>query len=252
MYFLSQDGFYSFDGVNPPVDISAKIKNKVYSINVAECEMAESQSYENKKQIWFSIPWLSSTTRDRIFVYDYELDAWTIFGITCTSLGYIPTASPVTLASLTEPYSTYELAIGDATGSEAYMMVIGTSSSFLYKYGSASNDDGVAINGYWTSPWLFFDYPDLNKRIIRITTLVEEEGDYNLVCEVYKDWDSSTYDSTNNISLSGSSPVLERRLDITRHIRALQLKFYTNSTSSPYAIHKIIIEYLLKGRTLVV
>jgi hypothetical protein len=252
LYFLAKDGMYSFNGYSPPIDISTNIKNHFLSVNMGVAYKAQSALYEAHHQIWITVPYGASTTNSRIYVYDYELSAWTKFNFAASSLAVVTWTATLTLGDLLSPWYTYDIVIGNQVSQNSDVMLVGTYEGFIDRYGVSTDDEGVAINGNWRSRWYDFTKPSHNKRILRITTLVEKQGSYNMNCDVYVDWDESTPNKSFLISLTGPSPVLERRLDFTKHIRSVQFVFYTNAVATPFTLHKFEVPYLIKGKTLVV
>ncbi len=252
LYFIARDGIYQFDGYSTPKEISQNIKNHILSINQAMAYKAQATVYEPHHQVWFSVPYGSSTICDRIYVYDYELNAWTKFHFGSSALGTLVLTSGLTLGDLGAAWSTYDLTIGDLYTNSSEVTVVGTYAGFIDRYGISSDDEGAAFEGYWISQWFDFGFPERNKRLMRATVLVEKQsGSYNMTCDLYSDWDDVTITNTFPIPLAGSTLVLERRLDFTLHIRAVQFKFSTNVISSPFTLHAIKVPYLMKGKTLI-
>jgi hypothetical protein len=252
LYFLARDGVYQFDGYSAPKEISQNIKNHFLAVNQSMSYKAQAVVHEPHHQVWFSVPYGSSSTCDRIYIYDYELNAWVKFHFGTSALGTIVWNSALTLGDLSAAWSTYDLVIGDQFGQSSDLTVVGTDSGFLDRYGFSSNDEGAAFEGYWVSQWFDFGFPERNKRLMRTTLLVEKQsGNYDMTCYMYSDWDDSAATHTFAVSLAGSTPVLERRLDFTHHIRAVQFKFGTSTGSSPFIVHSIKVPYLMKGKTLV-
>jgi hypothetical protein len=126
---------------------------------------------------------------------------------------------------------------------------------YLKKYDDGSDDDGTAINSYWKSGWLDWGMPERSKRLMRTTFLVGVEGDYSLNVALYLDWDWQTPLHASTVDLQAdadSTQVIERRWNQSHYMRSMQLWHGTSDKNNPWTVHKIIIDYIQKGRTLVI
>lgn len=253
LYWIGYHGFYRWNGTGEPEDIGEQIQESIDDINFIKSPIFDVNANAEDYQIWFNVAHGSSTTKNRIYTFDTRFKGWSRYDISASYIYDILYGSNMTYATFPGAYSTYGMEIGDALGEKESLLTIGTYGGFVKKYGTTDSDDEIAINSEWTSRWLFFGEPDKNKRIIRLTAFIEREGDYNLNILVYKDWDDTTLVDTRTVSLSGSVDLkmVEKRVDFTIPCRALQFKIGTSAVDSPFTLHKLIIEYKLKGRTLV-
>jgi hypothetical protein len=219
-------------------------------------------TYEEKDQLWWLVPIDSDTTSGNShgMVLDYNKDSWTMFTLPAASITWYNAASDFTFGDLVGAYSSYALAFGDRLFlSNSAAIIVGTYDGYIVECNTSgiTNDLGEDYEGFWRSRWIDFGKPDTNKRITRITVYLDKEveheaDDYNLYLYVYKDWDNSAPTIYKTISVYGTYPVLERRVDFTFNCRAMQLQIGTTLKAQQFTIHKIVIEYIPKGRTLVV
>lgn len=77
--FLSYDGFYFFDG-NNSYKISDKITTTLLAYNTTQfTAKARSLVQHNKNRYWCSLPSSGQTENDRVFVWDFYHNAWSIY-----------------------------------------------------------------------------------------------------------------------------------------------------------------------------
>jgi len=261
LLFYGIESYYSFNGRDVE-SLSDKLKDIVtYAIQPSYRTTIRGITYEEKDQIWWLVP-IDATTASgntHVMVLDYSRDGWTIFTNTAACLGWYNQTSDLTFGDLAAAYSAYNTAWGDRLFlSNAALIAAGSPNGYILDCGTAgvAADLGVSYEGFWRSRWIDFGMPDINKRITRITVYIDKEveteaADYNLYLYVYKDWDRSTIASSQTVSVYGDLPVLERRVDFTMSCRAMQLQIGSTLKDQPFTIHKIVIEYSSKGRTLV-
>jgi hypothetical protein len=253
---------YSFNGRDVE-SLTDKLKDIItYSIQPSYRTAIRGVTYEEKDQIWWLLP-IDATTSSgntHTLVLDYNRDGFTMFAHPYSCLGWYNQTSDLTFGDLGAEYGTYDMTFGDRLFlSNAALIIAGTYDGYIVDCGTAGTmaDLGANYEGFWRSRWLDFGMPDTNKRITRMTVYIDKEveneaDDYNLYLRIYKDWDTSTIAQTETISVYGDLPVLERRVDFTMSCRAMQIQIGTTLKNQPFRIHKIVIEYSAKGRTLVV
>lgn len=254
LYFIGVYGLYKFDGTSSPDSIADQIQSTVNSMNIAVGQTFDVDSDDESWMIWFNVATFTSTTKNVIWCYDTRFKSFSKFNIAAACIGGIDFGANMQYQHLPGSYSSYSFRIREATGEKSGILCVGTYDGFLAQYGIENNDYGVAVNGYWLSRWLDFGDPAVNKRIIRITILLERSGDYDLNFYLYKDWDSETAAVTETVSLAGGLDVslVEKRINFTHPLRSCQIKISTAESDTPFIVHRIIVEYLIKGKTLVI
>lgn len=254
LYFISSDGFYAFDSTRPPYSISDQIENRVNRINSDLEYVCEVDNFDTKGQIFFNVAEGSSTRKNKIYIYDPTSKNWTQWNIGVASISNILYGANLMFIDFPNAYETYSVVIGDAGGAKDSFLAFGTYDGKLQRFGESSNDLGLALDAYWVSPWIDFGYPDRNKRILRATIFVDSTGanNYDIDFIAYKDWNDTTAVITKTIPTSGSSlDIVEKRIDFTLPFRSLKFKLGINQLNATIVIHKIVFEFLIKGRTLV-
>lgn len=76
--FLSSDGFYFYDG-NNSFKISDKINTTVLGLNTTRFDQCVSLVQKTKNRYWASLPSSGQTNNDRVLVWDYFNNAWSIY-----------------------------------------------------------------------------------------------------------------------------------------------------------------------------
>ena len=259
LIFLSLEGVYVFDGTSVK-ELSRKIRPLFQDLNPTYVHIAEACKYSEKKQVWFSVATGSSTTRNTIFVWDYELDNWTKFNIVCSSMAYIADDTtkaysdfPVKYYQETQSFDSYKV-----VGSDKF--IIGFLNGKVHQYGESADDNGTAISSTWKGSWVDLDSPIMNKRITRVTMLLSKKAEGSIRFDLQEDWKNSavsdsyqSWDGTQTISMTGAAiaDLLEKRIDRTRYVRAFQVVLSGDSQGKPWTVHKIMLDVSPKGRTLV-
>lgn len=264
--FYGIENFYSFTGRDVEA-LGDKIKALIINQILPEQRSKIcGTSYEDKNQLWWGVPMDNdpasplSAHNSHILVLDYELNAWTIFEGNANSLAWFSQATDRTFGDLTNAYFTYDVSWGERVfNSNSAKLVSGMYNGYMVDNGTlgSTSDLSADYEGFWRSRWLDFGMPETNKHIIRMTIFIDKDvndemDDYDVYVNVYKDWDADTVVDTFNLSVYGLNPVLERRLDFTTACRALQFELGTSKQGQSFTIHRIVIEYVPKGRTLVV
>lgn len=255
LYFLGHKAAYKYDGAAPPVDIGEPIQAYLDSMDITRSQIADVNSDEEWYEVLFNFATADSEDhrKNLVLVHDFRFNSWSKFNLQVACIEGIDYGSNMMYLNLPGAYSEYAgTQIRDVVGEKEGLLVFGTYNGYVMKYGFSANDDTTPIVGYWKSRWLDFGDPTINKRIMRIVVLVEKErGDYYLHCDLFTDWNQDTPAVQLLVSLEGdqSEVILEKVLDFTKPCRSLQVKLYTDAPSSPFTVHKVLIEYLMKGRT---
>ncbi len=257
--FLSSEGVYAFDGTGVK-ELSGKIRPLFSDLNPSYLHIAEAHRDPIKKQIWFCVATGSSTTKNKIFVYDYELDNWTTFDLACSALSYLADETTKTYGDLdvyyyqeTQTFDSYNVVGGDS-------FIIGFLNGKIHQYGNSADDNGTAINSTWKGIWLDGGDPIINKRLIRLTLLISKKAEGSLRLDLQEDWKNAaisdsnqSWSGTQTISMTGvtTADLLEKRVDKTRQGRAFQIVLSGDSSGNPWSLHKMLLDILPKGRTFV-
>lgn len=86
LVFLSYDGFYFYDGKNS-FKISERIDETVNGMNLTRLTQARSMVQKTKNRYFCSLPISGSTTNNRVLVWDFFNNAWSIYvGLAASSM----------------------------------------------------------------------------------------------------------------------------------------------------------------------
>lgn len=254
LYFMGSGGFYAFDGTHIPYCISDNIERKVARSNDDVDYTNEVDGYESKSEVFFTFAEGSSTRKNKVYIYDPEHKSWTKWDIEVACMGNLLYSNNLTYMDFPGAYETYSLILEDAGQAKTSFFAFGTYNGYIQKFGASDNDLGLAIDAYWVSPWIDFGYPDRNKRILRVTVFLDATNNtpYTLHLIGYKDWDGSTIAVDNTFTTTGHLlDIAEKRVDFTLPCRSVKFKLAVNQLNAIVSIHKMVVEFLVKGRTLV-
>lgn len=179
-YFMdSKNRIVSYDGGIKVVDISDRIETTLNALNENRNIYAVSSRYNDDYQI--SVTDAGGSTHDTIFYYDTFQDAWTIYkGIAANAMAIASTVN--------DPEVWY-------TGNYA---------GRIYEQDSGTNDDGTAIDWYYTSKQ--YRFPDVwGKKTFRAVDITyNTESNYNINVEHRTDFASTGVAVTLNLNPGGS------------------------------------------------
>ena len=137
LVFLSYDGFYYYDG-NNSYKLSWKIQNTLLGMNQTRFYQGVSMRQKNKNRYFCSLPSNGQSNNDTILVWDWKLDAWSIYnGMNAASMATV-------YNSITDE----RVYFGDYAG-------------FVYRLDNGVDDYPLnvqtAINAYYYTNWKSFD-----------------------------------------------------------------------------------------------
>ena len=217
--FLSYDGLYFYDGMNS-YKISDKITTTLLGLNTTRLNQARSLVHKTKSRYWLALPSSAQTQNDKIIVWDYFNNAFSIYeGIDASAL------ATFFVNGVTErPY------FGDYDG-------------FVYRADVGRDDyplnTQTAIDGYFWTNWK--TYEDLcDQKGIPNVYIYYQESSTTLTFGYSYDFES-TAQYSNTIDLSGGTAVYgtavygtdvysgaggaTKRRDLTGRGRVVRFKF---------------------------
>ena len=78
LVFLSHDGFYYYDG-NNSYKISDRITTTLLGYNTTRLAQCRSLHQKDKNRVWWALPGASQTTNNKVLMWDYYNNAWSIY-----------------------------------------------------------------------------------------------------------------------------------------------------------------------------
>lgn len=251
LYFISPAGFYMFDGSSAPKPIDEYIAYRTQNLNddIEKCFEVE---YLEPDMIIYNVATGGSSHKDTLFIYHLKDRFWTCVSLEASSFGYLNFGVEERYIDLPNPYSSYDKKIEDAKGSQDPRLVCGSYDGMLYAFDEGSDDLDNAINAYWISPWIDFGVPDKNKKITRLHIFVDPTTtSHTITVYCYADWNLGTPIAILPFNTQSSSrDVVERKLDTLFSCRSLKLKIVSNEIMGTLGIHRIEIDFQIKGGTL--
>lgn len=222
IFFIGKDDIYRFTG-GQPEPIGASIRDELFdNINKSALHAAFCFSPHGTKEIWFCIPTGSGTVADTAFVYNYELDNFTIVDVdfSCHS---------------------------ESNLSGVPIDVVGNSEGKIMQLDSGFNNPGGAIQGIVETGDMNLDLPDTMKHIsdVLIELAAQDEVNELMVQVGLKNRlsDDTAWSDPNpfTIGVSDFCDFCEFR----REGKYIRLRFYSDQLDSPWKI----IGYTLKYET---
>lgn len=233
---LAYDGIYFFDG-NNSLKISDRINSKILGLNNTGFPKATSCSYLSKTRYMLSVPASGSSTNDTIIVWDWSLNAFSIYdGIDANTMA-------IFLVSGVEerPY------FGDNVG-------------FIYRLDTGADDYPLnvqtAINAYYATNWKLFDNLVDQKGAPHIYIYYQYASSVVVLSYSYNFEDADTYSQNMDFSTSGAvygsaifgtdvygaegGSVMRR--DITGRGRSVRFKFSNATIGETFQIDGLGIE----------
>jgi len=228
--FLSHDGFYIYDG-NNSFKISDKITTTILGFNTTRLEQARSLTQKDKNRYMCSLPNSASTENDRVLVWDYFNNAWSVY------VG-IDAAAMVTVYVSGNEERVY---FGDYEG-------------FAYRMDFGPNDNPSAVETavdafYWTNWRPFGDL--IGKKGVAEQTVYYQTSNSILTFSYSYDFEEGEqFSNTFNLSAggdvygtgvygtavySGSGGAVKRR-DLTGRGRVIRTKFRNSTIDETFQI----------------
>lgn len=229
--FFSTDGFYFYNGEGCE-KISDKITTTILGYNTTNFTKMRSLHYAKKNQVWWTFTDSGETTNDKIVVWDYYNNAWSIYdGINASAL-----ATFIVDGINERPY------FADYNG-------------FVYRADTGNDDYALntanAINSYYYTNWR--GYNDIvNKKGVSNAYLYYEDNSCILtMAYAYDLEEGDTYSQLVNLSVGGSvwdtfiwdddnwagSGGKISRLDLTGRGRLVRFKMANATSSETFKIY---------------
>lgn len=181
--FQARDGIYVYDGGINVKKISARIEDTLDDLDATKNEFSVSANFKKLNQYWLSATTSGVTAPDLILVYDYYHDAWTKYtGIEANAM-----------TTLVDTNDVEQLYTGDATTEN------------VFKQNDGDNDDGVAIDAFYTTKW--FRFPEImeSDKVVRLLRVfAKADGNWDLTVDSFQDFASATDSDTITLTGGGS------------------------------------------------
>lgn len=191
------------------------------------------------RNAWFAVANLSSTTNNKVIMYDTVNKSWVRHsGINASCWDVFAIGSQV------------QLYFGEATAD-----------SKAYRFDTSTSDNGIAINFQVITRRFGGEMPESKKKWKYVYVTAEETGDYDVTIDYAKD--GFTYDNLGTLNLSGTGSIFDniildvsklgstdikrKRFSFPKSVSFyMQYKMYETSATSSVAIRDIETLYFPK------
>jgi hypothetical protein len=227
---MSYDGLYYYDG-NNSYKISLQIQSTILSYNTTRFNQARSMRQKNKNRYFIALPSNGSTTNDVVIVWDYQLNAFSLYsGIAASSMCTV-----------------YNSAVDER-------IYFGDYAGFVYRMDTGTDDypanTQTAINAYYYTNWK--NYGDITdqKGIPNIVIYYQTNNAVLTLVYSYDFENADTYSQTFSTATSSSvygSAVYgtgtyagigggQQRRDLDGRGRVVRLGFKNNTIGETFQI----------------
>ena len=178
--------------------ISKQIETTMKGLNKSALDMCA--AVFDGRNAWFAIPNGSSTTNNKVIMYDTVTKAWVRHsGINASCWDVFAIGSQV------------QIYFGEATGD-----------SKAYRFDTSTSDNGTAINFQFITRRFGGDMPESKKKWKYSYLTVKETGNYDLTVDFAKD--GFDYSNLGTINLSGSGTVFDNIILDTSRLGSTDIK----------------------------
>jgi len=230
LVFFSTDGFYYYDGVTS-TKISDRITTTIDGFNSTNFTKIRSLAYRKKNMIQWTFTSSGETQSDKVVVWDYYNNAWSVYdGVNASAM-----ATFMVSGVDERPY------FADYNG-------------FVYRADTGTNDAPLntsnSIDAYYYTNWKSYDdvvnqkatphtyiyHTDQNAVLSFAHSFDFEDGDtytqtFNMTAGTDV-WDTATWDTAKWVGSGGKI----KRLDLTGRGRVVRYKFANSATSETFRI----------------
>lgn len=242
VYWLAEDGVYSFDGVEPKPLFKDRIQSVFRRINPSRRAFAAGVDWPTRNYYLLSVALDGSDTNNAVLAFDYENDAWWIWD-----------GLEVQFWLLDE----------DTDDNEA--LYFGDSKGRIYEFGKGLTDHGATIESYLTTR----RFARVPRGVTKTARLVNVEGSNlarSLSVSVIPDdagtgsaeikTQSRDFTDPNEVEYSAavasstyvSDRPRTRRAEFRTDCRQFRAKVSHSTKNSPFSLASVEAGYLLKSR----
>lgn len=213
--YVSRRGIYAAGGGQPPVEMSDKIEN-IFTEDTTRLVFSEARSVIDRinQKILFYIP-AASSENSIVLVWDYMWKQWFKFKGINASKGLFRINDDIYFCD----------------------------GSYLYQYGVGTNDNGAAIDAYYTTAWLTVGWPTLRKKFVSIGLILPFNLAQTLYLKSQNNWQDTDYMNVNK-NINANSIMLEHEININESY-SCRVTFGCNGLDKPLDMAGIEVLYQL-------
>lgn len=192
LVFLSDRGFYSFDGINVHY-LSQGIVTTIADLNYNRINKTIAELYKAKNQIWFSVSTGSNTRHNAVICMTYDPTASEDAGIKEANVAFANYTGMAINAFGLETSST-----------ELDRLYTGNYAGRVYQQDKGTDDDGAGIAFKVKSPPIDAGEPEEFKRFRYIWLFIKQAGSYSVSIDYKTDFGVGGSSATVTLSVAGN------------------------------------------------
>lgn len=187
LVFLSERGFYSFDGINVHY-LSETIQLLISSLNYNRIDKVVGEIYKAKDQVWFGVSTGSNLNNNEIICMSYSPTASESAGLTKEDVSFAEYTGILA--------NSFGL---ERSAQEQDRLYTGDYLGMIYKQDTGTNDDGLGIDFVVKTPPIDMGAPEEFKRFRYLWLFTKQVGAYNLNISYKTDFKPG--DTTTTVSM---------------------------------------------------
>lgn len=249
LIFLGWDDVYVFNGIDYE-SIGSQIQKELFAtMNPKAIAKCFGVVIEEQKEYWLFVPSSNSDYCDTAWVFNYELNKWTKHSIAdyMSNFGYYEKQSQMTIGDLVGIIGAQTWRFGDRTTLESNpTTLLGDTSGYVYEYDRlVNNDDGTAIDGWFSTKDFIFTQLMQRARILRMDVYFSGGGTLKVTYSTDRGvtWkEERTLASNNDFSI--------RRAYWRLDCDMVRFRFRNNTAGENFQFREARIYYTAAGRRL--
>ncbi|MFW9872321.1 MAG: hypothetical protein ACFFG0_04400 [Candidatus Thorarchaeota archaeon] len=211
-----------------------------------------SQKYEEYEQIWIAYTKVDSTTNDRILVYNYRENTWSIYDHPLTCMGITKTLNDTTWDSESRTWNEITEAWDDFALQASFPIVLGgKSNGLVVRMQHGSVDEGSDIDfDISSSRWNPYASEGKRAKLMWIDFLVSADDTNSVSIDFFVDFDSSSYQTStlNFTSDFNTADKVWKRLESGAIGSSHRIQIsHTESNQTP-KFHAFVLHFKPQGR----
>lgn len=214
MYWGVDNKIRLFDGTKSYA-LSDRIQPTLDTLNISRNKHIQAVNFYSLNQVWFFVSDGSSTTHNKIIVYDYLNNAFLIHKSIDYNIGQVLIDS-----------------------NEAPKLITGGYTGLAYTQNTGNNDDNGAIVSFYKSAWLDFGKSILSKTVRWVMLFLADLGDYNLSVKWGFNFSDAPF-SSKDVNLASSDLTFPFTFPITlggESVKIKQIEMVGNNNTKYFRI----------------
>jgi hypothetical protein len=249
LVFLGWDDVYVFNGIDYE-SIGGQIQKELFdTMNPKGIEKCFGVIIEDQKEYWLFVPSTDSDYCDTAWVFNYSLNKWTKHTVSdyMSSYGYYEKQTRLTIGDLVGTIGEQAWRFGDRTTLQtAPTTLLGDTDGYIYEYDRlVGNDDGTAIDGWFSTKDFIFTNLQMRQRIQRMDVYFNGGGSLNVA---YSTDRGVTWNGER--TLAANSTYAIRRAYWRLDCDMVRFRFRNNESSQHFSFREARLYWTTGGKRL--